>query len=399
MFPAKFCIVPWVHLALFQGGHVTYCCARTSRFHFNTLTKENSLSELFNDPQMKELRKTFLDGKIPPHCQGCFQIEAKGGHSQRQKMNESFSYCSEVVNETEKDGFVSPGKLISLDLRFSNLCNFSCRMCGPHSSTGWYADSFFLGRDFGKQKLSSFASEQEFYKNLRPLLPQLETIYLVGGEPLLQKEHDLLLGELIAIKNTNVNLIYNSNFSSVTEKQIELWRHFPSVVIALSFDAAGKKGEYLRKGLHWNETMERLKRLRNSLPHLRFSLTPTISLYNVFSLVDLIEEVVGAGHLPYQEVYLNILNTPAFMNVCLLPNYLKEKVKTQIETFLKSLPEHDQKHLRREFAPLLEEMNLKLDVEVQKKMIEEFLKYNERLDLLRGEDFFSVFPEFQELKK
>ena len=42
----------------------------------------------------------------------------------------------DVIDNTQYDGYTH-NEIISWDYRFSNLCNFKCRMCGPMLSSAW----------------------------------------------------------------------------------------------------------------------------------------------------------------------------------------------------------------------------------------------------------------------
>ena len=57
----------------------------------------------------------------------------------------------------------SKSKIVTLHLRFSNLCNMKCVHCAPHSSTLWYEDWDDLLRatkTSGKNVSNYFGTEQ-----------------------------------------------------------------------------------------------------------------------------------------------------------------------------------------------------------------------------------------------
>ena len=80
----------------------------------------------------------------------------------------------------------------------------------------------------------------------------LEEIYFAGGEPLIMEEHYRILKKLDERKMYHVRLKYNTNFSQMTFKKLdvmEIWNRFESVKIGASLDGMGKRGEYLRNCL------------------------------------------------------------------------------------------------------------------------------------------------------
>jgi len=71
--------------------------------------------------------------------------------------------------------------LHTVDVRWTNLCNFACVYCGPEFSSKWESDLEFPivrpGVD-RKEKFKNYIFEHA---------AQLKHVYLAGGEPLLMK--------------------------------------------------------------------------------------------------------------------------------------------------------------------------------------------------------------------
>ena len=82
-------------------------------------------------------------------CVKCYEQEANGWTSMRKSANKHFGHHVKEINNTKEDGSFDKVNMIYWDIRFSNLCNLSCRYCGTYFSSNWYDDQVAL---FGKPK-------------------------------------------------------------------------------------------------------------------------------------------------------------------------------------------------------------------------------------------------------
>ena len=100
------------------------------------------------------------------------------------------------------------------DIRFSNLCNLSCRSCGHIFSSSWYKDQVALaGPEWAKNNsVLNYAGrfETDMMEQLMEHLDYVEQIYFAGGEPLMMDEHYVILDELERRGRFDVRLIYNT---------------------------------------------------------------------------------------------------------------------------------------------------------------------------------------------
>ena len=82
-------------------------------------------------------------------CNRCFLIEDNGLNSPRFTHNDLFrNRMEEILDMTnEKTGEASEFKLRYWDFRWSNICNFKCRMCGVYSSSKWHQEALELHGD------------------------------------------------------------------------------------------------------------------------------------------------------------------------------------------------------------------------------------------------------------
>ena len=160
----------------------------------------------------------FLAGEKPAECNTCWVKEDNGGQSRRtftNRMYKEFDY-DKAVQVTDVDGTTTQMP-IYWDLRFGNLCNLKCVMCGPQSSSMWYkdwakvhsTDHFYDSgtkinmSDGSKQNRKDRESDydwwesEHFWEQLDTHKEQLQHVYLVGGEPMLVEPHYKFLQKLI----------------------------------------------------------------------------------------------------------------------------------------------------------------------------------------------------------
>ena len=192
----------------------------------------------------------------------------------RHSTSQNFGQHIALVDNTLEDGTVEDFKIRYYDIRFSNVCNFRCRSCGGIFSSNWYNDEVKLfGPKIQPRIMFAGRHEEDMWEQMQEHIPYLEQIYFAGGEPLIMEEHYRLLNELVKREMFHVRLIYNSNFSKLGYKDqdvLELWKKFDSVSVGASLDASGSRGEYIRKGQDWQETVENRQRMLEICPQVDF---------------------------------------------------------------------------------------------------------------------------------
>ena len=118
-----FCMMPWLHIHAFPDGRAYPCCFALDKHPVGDLNK-NSMAEVFNNNEMKGIRKNMLANKASKHCTKCYDQEQSGFFSLRLSSNKHFGHNIGMVDNTTAEGkadFV----IKYWDIRFSNLCNLS----------------------------------------------------------------------------------------------------------------------------------------------------------------------------------------------------------------------------------------------------------------------------------
>ena len=131
----KFCVLPWVSLEASPIGTVRPCCLAKNELSDNLGNKFDlnnaKLSDITNSNELTNLRKEFLDGKMPSACQRCWSEEDAGRTSKRMH---TLDRLKDILKH-ETTWTSEPKHLYFLDLKLGNICNLKCRICGSWSSS------------------------------------------------------------------------------------------------------------------------------------------------------------------------------------------------------------------------------------------------------------------------
>jgi len=303
----SFCILPFIHLYSEPKGEVKPCCI-ASGFDTPINLKTMSIEEAFNSDGMKELRKDMVDGKRNKVCDVCYKQEDTTDYSPRLDFNKNTLWKLPEINE---DYSVEP-QFQHIDVRFSNLCNFKCRMCNHEFSSHWYDDYMKIKplEVDGKEKVMKISDT--ISDELTNHLNNLKSIYFAGGEPLIMPEHYKILTHLYenrivdeTSKRRKISIHYNTNLSVLKFEEkslVNMWEGFERVFLSISCDGIGKVGEYQRTGFTHDKFIENLKTVgkyftpstsydfRNGM-YYNFQYTTTIwNVYHIFDFIKFMQE-------------------------------------------------------------------------------------------------------------
>ena len=392
-----FCMMPWLHLHAFPDGRAYPCCFGLDQYPVGDLNK-SSMEEVFNGKDMREMRLNMLANKPSRQCGKCYDQEKSGFFSLRLSSNKHFGHNIGMIDNTQADG-TADFVIKYWDIRFSNLCNFACRSCGTWFSSNWYEDHKKLtGKPPDHAKIMRVGrTADDIWNQMLTQFDHVEQFYFAGGEPLIMEEHYKILKELDRRKMYHVRLIYNTNFSKLIFKDmdvLELWNKFDSVSVGASLDAMGPRAEYMRKGTVWADIEANRKRMQELCPQVDFYISATVGLINALHVVDFHRTWSEQGYIKPQDFNFNLLQFPFWQRIDLLPESMKQQVKEKYESHIAWLKPQD--HLTRAtkgFQSGLDYMMRRDNF----KNIEEFKSGMKKLDDIRNENILETFPELAEL--
>ena len=392
-----FCMMPWVHMHMWPAGTTYPCCMSEPDLPIGN-TQEQSLQEIWNGPELKQIRLNMLQGKPSKECRRCYELEDNGLNTLRTGSITNFAENHwDKVMSTSDDGSAGDINMAYMDIRFSNLCNLKCRSCGPQFSSSWFEDHKQMYGSVPHNKILKVRDDMlNFMDELDPLLESVERVYWAGGEPLITDEHYRILDKWIAMGKRNVKMDYTTNFTQMTYKRktaFEYWNSFDSVRVAASLDANHARGEYLRKNMVWAEVVQNRRNMIEQCPHVYFELTPTVSVYNVLNLPDFHKEWIEEGLLEPRNLRINILLDPTYMRMGILTPWMKEKVINRYHEHFNYLKQfEDIEWVINDFESVLNFMEQDRTNEI------DMFKYKTQLvDRFRKENVWDVFPELKDL--
>jgi radical SAM protein with 4Fe4S-binding SPASM domain len=390
-----FCIYPWIHLHAYPTGEAYPCCHAEMKVGQVGNCRKNTLEEIWTDKPMADLRKDMLSETPNAACGRCYEQESSGFFSGRMSANKHHGHHIKKLDS-------NPFEMTYWDVRFSNLCNLSCRSCGHIFSSSWYQDQAKLaGGDWKAQnKVLNYAgrTETDMWSQLEPHLDYVEQIYFAGGEPLLMEEHYRILDELVRRKRFDVRLIYNTNFTHTDLKGrsvFEYWSQFKSVAVGASLDASGARGEYIRKGTDWAVVEQNRRDMMRICPQVDFYISPTLSIMNAMHLPDFHRDWVEQGLLKPQDLNVNILQDPSYYRIDIATAGYKQQIKQKFEQHIEWLRPQDQ--LSRATVGFESAVNFMMQTD-NTHLIDTFWRKTHELDAIRKESIMDIIPELRALK-
>jgi len=325
--PETLCMAPWVHTYLSPQTERRMCCAsrepaQSFEQYIDTETgtgeySPTTLDEHWNSEHMRSVRRRMMNGETLSECDVC-NNKLLNTDVYRDYFWHLFRHrYDELWDSTDSDGYTSM-KPISWDYRFSNLCNFKCRMCGDMLSSSWETEqrknnminwhnpkNNWMKPDIRKQ-ISEFQDtqiEKEFSDAVEE--HRVEEIYWVGGEPLMYEQHWRYMKRIVELGDgPRLYARYNTNLSRVKYKGIDLFDDILSNIrdwqICASLDGTGPIGEYIRTGLDYSQWLENFERATTYARHKRqVRLDFTLTLPGLFEVnnIQKLSEELGVGIL------------------------------------------------------------------------------------------------------
>lgn len=444
----KFCPLPWIFQSVRNNGDVRVCCQANSSKSKGIYRKKDgtpynakfdSLESSRNSDLAKEIRKSMLENKEHEACIRCDREDRSGVVSRRNYENkawkDTFNF-EDAKKLTKSDGSINSDEIPIkyYDLRFGNLCNLKCRMCGPADSSQWFSDwvetwnKTHFNDSHGKveliKKKNRWVAKHDdynwfrtdyFWNQIDSNIQNIEHIYVAGGEPLLISEHYQLLQHCIDLGYAkNITVEYNTNLTNVPNKAYGIWANFKNIRIGASIDCIGKVNDYIRNPSKFDFISANLHKLDKSSGNYSVWIACTVQIYNIAYLTDFMKWVLQQNFNNVQKnkskpfLTTHPLHKPPFLNIKALPLHTKKWIRSKFDEFYPWLENYiDENNVSSEWADayrtgskrLLESYYDLMMKEDWSNQLDDFWKYTDRLDEVRNESFKDVMPDLYENMK
>jgi hypothetical protein len=433
-----FCPIPWNFQAVRNNGDIRVCCQANVTenqgvVRHNDGTPYNAgrdnMEEARNATLMKEVRKNMLEGEWSQECGRCQQEEASGLNSRRQYELDNWKFTRDDARYiTKEDGTIKDRKLEYYDLRFGNLCNLACRMCGPTDSHTWYEQwtdyhgSTEYKDTHGIVKLTrnengrlttndyDWHNSESFWQQIEANIPNIEHVYMAGGEPMMIERHYEFLQKCIDAGQSKKMIIeYNTNMSNLPNRVLDMWTQFKQVRVGASIDGMADVLEYQRWPIKWSQAYKNLQKLdeyaqRNS--NIIAWLAFTVTAYNVWHVPEFMWwKLKESGFVKINStnrrpiITHHVAHGPKRTNIKLLPieikNDLAEFYKEWINKFENEFDEHITTNAKQILTSILKFAN----AEDLSHIVPEFVKFTKYLDQARNQNILTIVPQYQNLFK
>ena len=376
-----FCPLPWTGLMYNTDGQVKNCIRSAGQLGN---IREHSIQDILHGPTNLDTQQRMLSNQPGQDCHPCHSLENK--KSGFDIISDRIFYIRELKQVPLSTYQHGQHDLHTIDVRWTNLCNFACVYCGPAFSSRW-ADEL----DATIVRPTQIQVDS-FKKYIFDHASTLRHVYMAGGEPLLMKENLELLALLKQI-NPEVNLRVNTNLSKTDTQVFEAICEFKNVHWIVSVESLAHEFEYIRFGGCWTHFLDNLQTITQLEHKISFNMLWFLLNYDsIFDCVDYLKQIgfhnnsfiIGAllGPEAQGPEYLNIRNLPE--NVLkLLENKLQNKISEAPGYLLEDSYRNMLNYIQTPF-----EKNLKQSFE---KLWE--------MDQRRGVDSSKIFTELYQLRE
>lgn len=424
------CPVPWTSIGINNNGDYRMCVQSATKKPERGLCRHNnkvlhvetsSIDAARNSDIFKQTRLSMMSGNFSENCIRCKTEESSGLESRRltelKRYQNIFSDDYAVTN-TDVDGIIDTKKtlLMDIDVRLDNICNLACRHCGPTESIKWYKEwpvlmnkSTFKSYEHtvtiingSNDKNSPYGwTERVNVLNIFDKLEHLKTIYLSGGEPLINKQHLSLLQLYVDKKlSYDIELSYNTNLTLLPTGILDIWKEFKTVLLGCSLDGIGKVNDYIRYPSKWENIVKTIKEIESyDIENIRPWLTFTWNIYNSLDVLNVIDWVLEQKFRRFNKwaktpvFTYHPLHNPEYLCVTSIPTYAKEAIANKFDSWLST---NKNKYGIIQYNMIEQLLNSMIKFMYSKdtsSCFDQFTLYTNKLDKLRNQSFKNVDPK------
>lgn len=307
-----FCPIPWTGLMYNFDGQVKNCIRSAGSIGD---LKQNTISDIVTGSTNVSAQQNIINNRPVESCHTCYDLE--GDKSGFNIISDRIFYIRELKKVPPATYQTGNFDLQTVDVRWTNLCNFSCVYCSPDFSSKWAAE-------LDQYVDTPTAAQKHQFKNyIFENAHKLKHVYLAGGEPLLMKENEEFL-DLLKTTNPTVNLRINTNLSKVDTRVFDKICEFENVHWTVSVETMEEEFEYIRHGGRWADFLDNLKIIGKLHHRISFNMLHfLLNYHSVFSCVDFLKQLGFHNN----SFIIGAMSNPLYLNVRHLPDTVLNSVR------------------------------------------------------------------------
>ena len=378
-----------------NGGNLSLCCMdntlkRTSNraMSVTNLRDVDDLQEWWAE-EYKKVWKIYEDGEqgsVNP-CWSCFGEEGFAPGQKRRKDTVFQSYRNNLKKGKIKWRYEKGGenKVRFIELAASNICNQMCVMCsGRHSSLWFQYDTIF---DHEKSELFRFTEED--YQKILKLIPDLDILFIKGGDCFADQKHMDLIEE-VSKQNPECLLKITTNLQGLRKSHLPFLSKLKNTDMMVSVDGIHEMYNWIRGGDF--DKVEKNMEMYHRETGNQIGITITVSVYNFWALENILAYF---AHKPYVR-WMQCHNIVTYPNWC-SPSFLPEEVIEK--QLVKYLPMEFKYSNKTSFKNFFDPLN-RHEPENYKNWLYNVWNYTNKMNKIRGFDILDHVPELKnELRK
>jgi sulfatase maturation enzyme AslB (radical SAM superfamily) len=433
-----FCPIPWIFQAVRNNGDIRICCQANVTENQGVVRHEDgtpynagrdNMELARNATLMKDVRKNMLNGEWSSECGRCQQEEDAGLNSRRQYEIDNWDFSlDDAVDITATDGTISNSKLQYYDLRFGNLCNLACRMCGPTDSHTWYEQWVgyhggstykdthgtvqLLRNEKGRLTTTDYDwhGSESFWEQIEKNIPNIEHVYMAGGEPMMIERHYEFLQKCIDTGHSKkMTIEYNTNMSNLPNRVLDMWTQFKQVRVGASIDGMGEVLEYQRWPIKWPQAYKNLQKLdeyaqKNS--NIIVWLAFTVTVYNVWHVPEFMWwKLKESGFVKINStlrrpiITHHVAHGPKRTNIKLLPADIKTELAEFYNEWIARFKNEFSEPIAKNAESILNSILKFANAGDISNTLPEFIKFTKYLDQEREQNILTVVPQYSKIFK
>ena len=366
--------MPFIHLHVNEDDLIKLCC------YSQPVKKMSTDFDFASDAEYNSIREQMLAGDRVKHCAACYQIEDNGGESYRNSNTNEWLTKLKIDNI---DQVIT--RLMYYDIRNDNTCNLSCRMCYPGASSQ-------IEKEYAKLGWQVLVNTRESTLTNLIDFSTIQRLYVAGGEPTLMPEFKKFLHRAIELGRTDIELRIITNATNINKEIAELLSKFPNKNFTVSIDGFDKVNRYIRWPSNWDSIVANIERLYTITPTVSFNISVSMwNISNLSRLVNFIETKFARSYtILLNEAVPNDQANPSPFN---FPNkelaiadlmLLKDAKSYQFDSLFKNKVDYFIHRIQNSV--------------VEKVVLRQFFRYNDRLDLSRDVKLIDYIPELEQCR-